>query len=555
MALSGNLAEINLASVFQNLEQNTATGTLTVSVNKRTWPLFLEQGRVATVVPEDWINYFGPILARSSDLKLDDYQKVAVKLRRGQNLLTTLKRRRLADRDQLDSTLRFLQEECLYELFQLQTGEFIFAAGERSKEVFPPPFDKINLKINSNSILMEAARRSDELGQLQTSLGSLKGVYVQSPDYHGDVSTFSPEHQKLLSLLDGSRDIERLCRDSGFGKFQTCVMVAQFLERLTIIPARADDHVRFGDSSRVKGQIDKTTFHYQRALELRRTDSRTRHKLAEILAEAGQIEDAVTQYKVLATQLVDSSDWKGAAEAYQRAAQLAPKDVSLFEKLFDIYKQNSDLENAKSSGEQLAKQYQSLSLHEKSQQVFRDLRTLFPMDAIQYEQGIAHAYVSMGKVPEAVQSFHKAATDALSRSEESLAVRFLEEILKIDSQDASATDLLQDIVSGQREQRQKRWKLARRVVVYLILFLTVLAWVAYDNVARQQLHVVSKFCFEDVERGDFDAASTRLIEFRQKYPYTMADFHAESYQTHLAELGKRAVLRENLESTKTDDDH
>lgn len=555
MALSGNLAEINLASVFQNLEQNSATGTLTVSVNQRSWPLYLEQGRVATVVPEDWINYFGPILARSSDINLEDYQKVAAKLRRGQNLLTTLKRRRLAERDQLDSTLRFLQEECLYELFQLQSGEFTFAAGERSKEVFPPPFDKLNLQINSNSILMEAARRSDELGQLQTSLGSLKGVYVQSPDYHGDVSSFSPEHQKLLSLLDGSRDIERLCRDSGFGKFQTCVMVAQFLERLTIIPARADDHVRFGDSSRLKGQIDKTTFHYQRALELRRTDSRTRHKLAEILAEAGQIEDAVTQFKVLATQLVDSSDWKGAAEAYQRAAQLAPKDVSLFEKLFEIYKQNSDLENAKSAGEQLATQYQTLSLHEKSQQVFRDLRTLFPLDSLKYEQGIAQAYVSMGKVPEAVQSFHKAATDALSRNEEALAVRFLEETLKIDAQNATATDLLQDIRSGQREERQKRWKLARRVVVYLVLFLAVLAWVAYDNIARQQLHVVSKFCLEDVERGDFDAASMRLVAFRQRYPYTMADYHAESYQTHLADLGKRAVLRNNLESKNTDDDH
>lgn len=555
MALTGNLAEINLASVFQNLEQNTATGTLTVSVNTRSWPLFLEQGRVATVVPEDWINYFGPILARSCDIKLDDFQKVASKLRRGQNLLTTLKRRRLAERDQLDSTLRFLQEECLYELFQLQNGEFEFSAGERSKEVFPPPFDKINLKINSNSILMEAARRSDELGQLQTSLGSLKGVYVQSPDYHGDVNSFSPEHQKLLSLLDGSRDIERLCRDSGFGKFQTCVMVAQFLERLTIIPARADDHVRFGDSSRMKGQIDKTTFHYQRALELRRTDSRTRHKLAEILVEAGQIEDAVTQFKVLATQLLDSNDWKGAAAAYQRAAELSPKDLSLFEKLFEIYRQNSDLESAKSYGEKLAKQYQGLSLHEKSQQVFRDLRGLFPLDAIQYEQGIAQAYVAMGKVPEAVNSYHKAATDALSRQDEAMAVRFLEEILKIDAQEATATELLEDIVSGQREARQKRWKLARRVVVYLVLFLTVLAWVAYDNIARQQLHVVSKFCLEDVDRGDFDAAATRLVEFRKKYPYTMADFHAESYQVHLAELGKRAALRQTIDSKSGDDDH
>lgn len=555
MALSGNLAEINLASVFQNLEQNTATGTLTISVNNRSWPLYLEKGRVATVVPEAWMDYFGPILARSCSMKLDDYQKVVAKLRRGQNLITTLKRRRLADKEQLESTLRFLQEECLYELFQLQNGDFEFAAGERSKEVFPPPFDKINLQINPNSILMEAARRSDELGQLQTSLGSLKGVYVQSPDYHGDISSFSPEHQRLLSLLDGSRDIERLCRDSGFGKFQTCVMVAQFLERLTIIPARADDHVRFGDSSRMKGQLDKTAFHYQRALELRRTDSRTRHKLAEILAEVGQVEDAVTQYKVLATQLIDNSDWKGAAEAYQKAAALAPSDLSLFEKLFELYKNHNDLEKAKDAGERLAKQYQGLSLHEKSQSVFRSLRDLFPAEAIRYEQGIASAFVSMGKVPDAVASYHKAATDALQRNDNDLATRFLEEILKLDPQDASASDLLEDILSGQREARKKRWQLARRAVVYLVFFLIVLAWVGYDNVARQQLHVVSKFCFEDVDRGDFDSASRRLVSFREKYPYTLADYHAESYQRHLAELGKRAALRKNLVKNEVEDDH
>jgi tetratricopeptide (TPR) repeat protein len=555
MGLSGNLAEINLASVFQNLEQNNATGTLEVHYDDRIWPIFLESGRISTIIPGgDWKDWYGAALFRTTTISKTEFDKVAQKLKKGQCLVNSLKRRKLADKAALDAALRFVQEEALYELFFLESGRFSFNAGERSAADFPPPFDKIDMRINPNSVLMEAARRTDELSQLQTSLGSVKGVYVPAPDYRGDLSALSPEQQGLLALLDGSRDIEKLCCDSGYGRFQTCVLAAQLLERYAIVPVRAEDHVRLGDASHLKGNDETTTFHYQRALDLRRTDSRTRCKLAEILAETGHLEEAVTQFKLLGTQVLERGHWQEATKAFRQAASLAPKDVSVHEKLFDIYRSHSDFDHAKNCGEQLAQLQSSLGLHDRSQSVLRELSRLFPGESLSYQQRIADGFIAMGQVDAAIDCFHKAADQALKSLKDDSAARFFEEILRLDSSNQKAQKQLGDIRSGQLEQRRKRWALLRRVFVYSVIFCAVMAWVAYDNQARKQLQETIEFCFEDVERGDVDVAGQRMSEFRLQYPYTMAAKHAASHQSYLLKLAQQAALRQKR-AEAYDEDH
>jgi tetratricopeptide (TPR) repeat protein len=556
MALSGNLAEINLASVFQNLEQNTATGTLKISHHKKNWPIFLDKGKVSTIIPgEDWSDWYCPILVRRLGIQATDYEKYAKKLKKGQNLLYVLARRKVAKKEDLDSALRFLQEEALYEMFFLDGGDFSFSAGERKIEDYPAPFDKIDLRINPNSILMEAARRTDELSQLQTTLGSLKGVYVLSPDYRGDIAALSVDHQALISLLNGSRDIERLCRDSGLGRFQTCVLSSQLLEKLVIVPVRADDHVRLGEISQSRGDIETTSFHYKRALELRRTDARTRYKLADILAEAGQTDDAVTQYKLLGTHHSERGEWQEAAQAFQNAAQLAPKDVDLIEKLFAIYKEHSELEKAQKSGEQLAKHLVTLGLHDRAQAIYRQLIALYPAQTMGYQRGIAKAFVSMGEVPAAIESLHGAAAKALKFEDDENAALLFEEILQLDAKNAPASDQLAEIRSGQRDEKRKRWRNIRRGLIYVLVFALVLSWVAHDNQARQQLQVIIRFCYEDIERGDFDLAGSRLQDFSERYPYTLSAKHAQDHQKHLLELSNRAAIKRRIHEKAKGEDH
>src|SRR5690606_32764556 len=116
-----------------------------------------------------------------------------------------------------------------------------------------------------------------------------------------------------------------------------------------------------------------TTFHFSRALELRRTDTRTRCKLASVLAEAGMREDAVTQFKLLATLHLERSEPEAAAEAYQRVVELVPQDVSVRERLFTLYCDSHNLVEAHRAGDALGALYMDLGLHDKAQQLYRQL--------------------------------------------------------------------------------------------------------------------------------------------------------------------------------------
>jgi len=543
MTLSGRIGEINLASIFQNLAQNSSTGILSIRHGEKHWPVFLKSGRIAAIVPgQDWPDWLGGCLMRSTKIDEARWRKICEAWTSDQDLCELIKKRRAAPVKDVDDAIRFLQLESLYDLFQLETGEFVFEPGERKG--FPAPFDRAELGMNPDSMLMEAARRSDELGAISATLGSLKGVYVLRPEHAQDASLFTDESQRrILELMDGSRDVERLCRDSGLGRFQTCVIVARLLERHLVTPVRAEDHVRLGEASYNERRLEQTTFHFSRALDLRRTDTRTRSKFAGVLAEAGQTEDAVTQFKLLATLHLERQELEPAAVAYRQAIELAPRDVAVREKLLEVLSKHGSQEEARRCGESLGVLLMTLGLHDKAKQLYQQLLTLDPPDAVPYYRAIAEAQVAAGDVVNAAAGYRQAAREALRAHNDTLAIRLLRAALELDANDSEANELLRQLESGQVELRRVRWRMLKRASVYAVTFTLVCAWAGYDALARRALSDVVTFCYEDVDRGDFDLAINRLRELQEHYPWTLASLSAARQEQSLLELARRSRSR------------
>lgn len=541
--LSGQLQHVNLASVFQNLVQNEATGILEVSTLAETWRIAIAAGRIDALVPgEDWEHELGRVLLRMGTINEVDLVRKKVS-KRYPNLAVELKRRRKVKADDLKSALNFLQEEALYALFLHERGEFSFHAGERDKKHFPPPFDKLKLGIDPNSVMMEAARRSDELGQFSEAVGSMKGVYVLSQEFAGQVGALKDANEQwVVSLMDGTRDVKGLCRDTGLGRFQTCVIVSSLIDRRVVAPLQPEDHVRLGDHERDRGRKSATTFHYRKALELRRTDNRTRIKLAEVLADLGQSADAAAEFKLAATTCLEKGDPTAALEAYGHAAELAPQDLDVREKIFSLLIEHQHTDQAARCGEEYARLLVKLGLAEKARAVYERVLAITPKEAARYERAIAETYVQSGDVSQAVERFAVSAQRLIKRGRLDEGARLLESALALDSSRKDLAARLEEILSGKREARQKAWRTARRAVISLAVLLTALVWLGYNNMAARDYALVVTETFEDLHRRDPTAAKERMEAFVLDHPFTYSAWQASDQVLALDILVRRTKM-------------
>src|SRR5438046_9188863 len=117
--------------------------------------------------------------------------------------------------EDLERYMRVQIEESVYFLFTWTQGSFNFET-----EVRPEQQDFL-VSINPESLLPEGARRVDEWSLIEKKIPSFDLIFSVDKDRLAiSESTMTETQQRLLPLLDGSRDIHHLIEDSGLGEFE-----------------------------------------------------------------------------------------------------------------------------------------------------------------------------------------------------------------------------------------------------------------------------------------------------------------------------------------------
>lgn len=533
-SLAGQIEKFNLASVMQNLLQNQATGTLTVEPPDGPRYIYFFEGLVANVRPEgEWQYALGRILLRLGLVEADALERALKAVKPNDTLVNILHRRRKLTLKDAEEALRFLQEEVLYDLFSAERGPFQFREGDRDSDQIPDVLYKNPLNIDPNQAMLEAARRIDELSVHQSAIGSMKDVLIKTEEANSKLEDLDEKQALLMDLLDGSRDIGRVCIDSGLGRYHTCILLADLAARRIVAPICAEDHVRLGDEEYEKEPSEMVVFHYRKALELNRHDFETRRKLSELLIEMGENEDAVDELKMLADEYQEKGEDLEAVVSYRTAAALAPRDLAVREKLLDLLEEGPQPEQAVEAGVDLAQLLTELGLNEKAQEVYHRVLRRNPDDPLPIERALAVNYVNMGDVPHAVEVYRKAADHLLEEGKVDEIVPLLEEIIQIAPDDEGAKKKLDDIHSGRLERRKRFWRIARRSAICFSLFALLLAWIIYNSVARGDLSEVVSQTYVDLEEGNVDDALERLETFRGSYPYSLASRDAREWAEQL----------------------
>jgi hypothetical protein len=214
--IQGSLAEADLPDVLQLLALGHKTGCLTLTDGATQGQVYLDAGRISYASVAGRLDRLGDILVKNGRITQQHLQEaIAEQARRSDwQLGRILVEAGRIERTELERFVRFQVEEAVYLLFTWKRGTFTFTS-DRS-----PPNQSLLVSLDAESLLLEGARRVDEWSRIQKKIPSLDVVFRRVKVKHSAAaSELTDAQQRILPLLDGSRDVAAVVDSTGMSEF------------------------------------------------------------------------------------------------------------------------------------------------------------------------------------------------------------------------------------------------------------------------------------------------------------------------------------------------
>lgn len=218
MALSGELRTMLLPDVLQWLSNGVKTGILHLRSPKGiAKKVYFKSGRILSTASSDPREYFGQFLIsrgfineKQLNMAMETQLKTGIKI--GKVLLMV----GMLEEADLVSTLQLKAEECLYELFLWDEGEFSF------EELPDMAEDLVPISLDVTHLILEGIRRKDEWERIKTVFPSNRVILSRKgrlSDIKGSLSNLA---MRILDELDDSKSLEEIALELHSPEFNIC---------------------------------------------------------------------------------------------------------------------------------------------------------------------------------------------------------------------------------------------------------------------------------------------------------------------------------------------
>lgn len=486
MAFQGDLRNIGLATVFQNLQQNVQSGTLRLRRERGERYIYVAKGAISMVsAGPETETPLAEYLRRSGRATPEDIEAAEKRRRRGQRLGSALEKSGAVEPAEVKQAVREYVEEETYELFTWPDGSFEFQEGEPSGEIFDSEVRNAKLSLDPNGLILEAARRVDEWERIDRVVGGMSEIYLVRRECVEDVQAKNdPRVRRVADLLDGTRDVAAVIRDSALGRYAVSRILSRLIQERLIRPIAADELRSLAEQAESADNLEQAKTLLRRGLELERNDVDLRRRLAQVLERAGEKEEAASEYKLLANSLLDRGRSGEAADCLRLAIGLMPTDVTTRERLFQILSDSGSMTVAMEAGTALAGTYSELGLNEKARTALERMLGLNPKDRLPLERKLVEANLALGDVKAGVDVLRKIGRRHLKEHDYDEAGSVYGEILKLDPKDEEARKRVAEIQAGVVEQMRERRRARIRGVVIAAVAIPLLVFIVREFAAR-----------------------------------------------------------------------
>jgi hypothetical protein len=220
MAIEGPLRELGIHDVFQLLDLSRKTGALRVTSDLRDdeGVVLFDGGRVIHASVRSHPTSIERILRHAGKVSDPDMAlAAALEPLPGEGLGDRLVRAGVITQRELERQLRLAIESVVFELLSWQEGFFSF----EERDVADVPLDA-RIRISTESLLMEGARRIDEWSRIADKVPHLSVVPMLAPveDDRASVLDLLPHEWEVLMMIDASRDLRGIAAALGRSEFE-----------------------------------------------------------------------------------------------------------------------------------------------------------------------------------------------------------------------------------------------------------------------------------------------------------------------------------------------
>lgn len=218
MPIEGDLKSINFASILQLISQEHLTGVLKIRRKNELVDIGFIEGFITGAFFEkgEKTERLENYLVRSGIIKKNLFEMIReIHEETKRPIMNIIIDDKYLTVDEIERIIKFKIQEVVDEVFTWQEGEFKF---EQGAVIYPKSIIKIRL--NTENMVLESARRFDEWPRIINQIPSSDLVYkkIDRPE----LKLKLPDDELLvLSLVDGQRSVDDLIEISGLGKFHT----------------------------------------------------------------------------------------------------------------------------------------------------------------------------------------------------------------------------------------------------------------------------------------------------------------------------------------------
>ncbi len=225
MALSGSLREFSLSEILQLLSSQRKTGCLRVTRESEARVVYLLEGRIAAVRDrgmggDDPLTGFLRRIHRLSEEQMRGISSIHAES--GRDLVDLLLNGRYLEREELTVLYERLVLDVLHEVISWDDGVYSFANGNPPESVLP-------MSLSTESMLMEAVRRTDEMRRYQGTLGD-PGLVLGLKELPDPDASLSEEEKELFGLVDGRRTLGELVAEAPLNEYEAFEALYRLVE-------------------------------------------------------------------------------------------------------------------------------------------------------------------------------------------------------------------------------------------------------------------------------------------------------------------------------------
>lgn len=317
MAIEGQLEDVGLADICQLLAMGRKTGCLTVTDRSSFGYIYFDGGRVVYANVLNRPDRLGELLVRNGVITRDELSAAMEQQARepGRRLGRILVDQGSFTEEELVRYISIQIAEAVYHLFAWERGSFHFDPDELPQEEGMVP-----VSINTESLLLEGARRVDEWSFIQKKVSSMELIFALERDPKEEEGVeLTPEQEKILPLLDGSRSVAELVAESGLVEFDTAKAVyglaqAGFAQRVGEREAPRKEgraagmgqHLSLGAAYERAGMLEDAAREYRSALEIDPRQGTARGRLAILALREGRPAEALDHFAGSPSEFRDS---------------------------------------------------------------------------------------------------------------------------------------------------------------------------------------------------------------------------------------------------------